>query len=72
MKSVETADSRRVILTDQIYFFKIAEYFNFTDLYLMSFKLNKVTRNINPIKVMKYMIMKKPVRSNRLPYIFYE
>ncbi len=56
-----------VILTGRVPYFEITEYIHLADLCLLSFKINSVTREITPIKVIEYMAMKKPVLSNSLP-----
>ncbi len=61
-----------VKLTGRVPFFDITEYIALADLCLMSFKLNEITRQITPVKVMEYMAMKKPVLSNSLPSVVAE
>ena len=61
-----------VILTGKVPFLDITEYISLADLCLLSFKLNKNTKEIIPIKVIEYMAMKKPVLSTSLPGVVYE
>ncbi|MBY9016279.1 MAG: glycosyltransferase [Candidatus Lokiarchaeota archaeon] len=61
-----------VILTGKVPFFEITEYIELSNLCLMSFELNNVTKDITPVKVMEYMAMKKPVLSTSLPSIVRE
>ena len=61
-----------VILTGRVPFFDISEYISLANLCLMSFDLNEITSHITPIKITEYMVMKKPVLSNRLPGIVIE
>ena len=61
-----------VILTGRLPFSHISEYIQLSDLCLLSFKLNEVTKDITPVKVMEYMAMKKPVLSNNLPNVMLE
>jgi len=61
-----------VILTGRVPFFDISEYISLANLCLMSFDLNEITSYITPIKITEYMVMKKPVLSNRLPGIVME
>jgi glycosyltransferase involved in cell wall biosynthesis len=72
IKHVEEIDAQWVILTGKVPFFDLAEYLELSDLCLMSFELNDVTRDITPVKVMEYMAMKKPVLSNMLPAVVNE
>lgn len=69
---VKEIDANWVILTGKIPFFDISEYIELADLCLLSFKLNTITNNITPVKVMEYMAMKKPVLSNYLPSVVLE
>jgi glycosyltransferase involved in cell wall biosynthesis len=69
---VKSIGAEWVILTGRIPFFNITEYIAMADLCLMSFKLNEITRQITPIKVMEYMAMQKPVLSNSLPSVISE
>ncbi len=66
---IKEIGAKWVILTGRIPFLNITEYIAMADLCLMSFKLNNVTRQITPIKVMEYMAMQKPVLSNNLPSV---
>lgn len=61
-----------VILTGKVPFFETTEYIELSDLCLMSFELNDVTRDITPVKVMEYMAMKKSVLSTSLPSVIRE
>jgi len=61
-----------VVLTGKVPFFETTEYIELSDLCLMSFELNEVTKDITPVKVMEYMAMKKPVLSNSLPSVVSE
>ncbi|MHA1337649.1 MAG: glycosyltransferase [Promethearchaeota archaeon] len=69
---IKELNAKWVILTGKVPFFEIPKYIAISDLCLMSFKLNEITRKITPIKVLEYMAMKKPVLSNKLPSIFLE
>jgi glycosyltransferase involved in cell wall biosynthesis len=71
-KYIKEIGAEWVILTGRIPFFDITEYIELADLCLMSFKLNKITSQITPVKVMEYMSMKKPVLSNSLPSVVSE
>ena len=71
-KYITEIDANWVILTGRIPFFDITEYMELADLCLMSFKLNKITSQITPVKVMEYMAMQKPVLSNYLPSVISE
>jgi len=66
---VEEIGAKWVSMTDKVPFFEITEYIELADLCLMSFKLNAVTKDITPVKIMEYMAMKKPVLSNSLPSV---
>ena len=61
-----------VILTGKVPFFEVTEYIELSDLCLMSFELNDVTKDITPVKVMEYMAMRKPVLSTQLPSVVRE
>ena len=61
-----------VFMTGKVPFFEITEYIELSDLCLMSFDLNNVTKDITPVKIMEYMAMKKPVLSNSLPNVVRE
>jgi len=67
VKYVKEIKANWVILTGRVPYFEIAEYIHLVDLCLLSFKINSVTREITPIKIIEYMAMKKPVLSNSLP-----
>lgn len=69
---VKKVDADWVILTGRSPFFELTEYFALADLCLMSFKLNEITKDITPVKIMEYMAMKKPVLSNSLPGVVLE
>jgi glycosyltransferase involved in cell wall biosynthesis len=69
---VKKIDADWVILTGRLPFFELTEYFALADLCLMSFKLNEVTKDITPVKIMEYMAMGKPVLSNKLPSVLNE
>ena len=56
-----------VTLAGRVPFSDITEYIELADLCLLSFKINDITRDITPIKIIEYMAMKKPVLSNSLP-----
>lgn len=59
-------------LTGRVPYFEIAEYIALSDLCLLSFQINDITKEITPIKVLEYMAMKKPVLSTKLPGLFIE
>ena len=61
-----------VILIGRVPFFDITEYIELADLCLLSFKKNKITNRITPVKILEYMAMKKPVLSNSLPGVLLE
>lgn len=61
-----------VILTGRISFFHLPEYIALSDLCLLSFAINDITKEITPIKIIEYMAMKKPVLSNNLPGVVSE
>jgi len=69
---VKKVDADWVILTGRLPFFKLTEYFALADLCLMSFKLNEITKDITPVKIMEYMSMKKPVLATSLPGVVNE
>ena len=69
---VKKVDADWVILTGRLPFFELTEYFALADLCLMSFKLNEITKDITPVKIMEYMAMGKPVLSNKLPSVLNE
>jgi len=69
---VKKVDADWVILTGRLPFFELTEYFTLADLCLMSFKLNKITKDITPVKIMEYMASKKPVLSTSLPSVVLE
>ncbi|MHA1988642.1 MAG: glycosyltransferase, partial [Promethearchaeota archaeon] len=49
-----------VILPGKVPFNEITEYIELADLCLLSFKINDITKEIMPIKILEYMAMKKP------------
>ena len=61
-----------VIMIGRVPYFEITEYINLADLCLLSFKINEITREITPIKIIEYMAMKKPVLSNSLSGVVLE
>ena len=69
---VKEINANWVVLTGKVPFFETTEYIELSDLCLMSFELNEVTKDITPVKVMEYMAMKKPVLSNSLPSVVSE
>jgi len=69
---VKEIEADWVVLTGKVPFFETTEYIELSDLCLMSFELNEVTKDITPVKVMEYMAMKKPVLSNSLPSVVSE
>lgn len=72
LRYVKEIDADWVVLTGKVPFFETTEYIELSDLCLMSFELNEVTKDITPVKVMEYMAMKKPVLSNSLPSVIRE
>ncbi|MFX1394337.1 MAG: glycosyltransferase [Promethearchaeota archaeon] len=69
---VEINNADWVILAGHVPFFDITEYIHLADLCLLSFKINDITREIVPIKIIEYLAMKKPVLSNSLPGVIHE
>ena len=69
---VKKVNADWVILTGRLPFFELTEYFTLADLCLMSFKLNEITKDITPVKIMEYLAIKKPVLSNSLPGVILE
>jgi len=61
-----------VILVGRVPYFEITEYIHLADLCLLSFKINLITKEITPIKIIEYMAMKKPILSNSLPGVVLE
>ncbi|MHA2336199.1 MAG: glycosyltransferase [Candidatus Hodarchaeales archaeon] len=61
-----------VILAGKVPFNDITEYIELADLCLLSFKINDITKEIMPIKILEYMAMRKPVLSNSLPGVVLE
>lgn len=72
VKHVKEIKAEWVILAGRVPFFDVTEYIQLANLCILSFKLNEITREINPVKVMEYMAMKKPVLSNSLPGVIQE
>ena len=72
LRYVKEIDANWVVLTGKVPFFETTEYLELSDLCLMSFELNEVTKDITPVKVMEYMAMKKPVLSTSLPSVVRE
>ncbi len=72
VKYVKEINANWVILIGRVPYFEIAEYIHLADLCLLSFKINSVTKEITPIKIIEYMAMKKPVLSNSLPGVVLE
>jgi len=72
LKHITNIEANWVIPLGRVPFFEITEYIAVSDLCLLSFDLNDITRKITPVKVMEYMAMKKPVLSNKLPSVFNE
>lgn len=71
-KHCERIKAKWVYFTGRLPFSDITEYIELSDLCLMSFDLNEITREITPVKIMEYMAMKKPVLSNSLPGVMRE
>jgi glycosyltransferase involved in cell wall biosynthesis len=69
---VKEKEADWVILAGRVPFFDVTEYIQLSDLCILSFKLNEITKEITPVKVMEYMAMKKPVLSNSLPGVLQE
>ncbi|NHJ20079.1 MAG: glycosyltransferase [Candidatus Lokiarchaeota archaeon] len=69
---IKEIDAAWVFMTGKVPFFEVTEYIELSDLCLMSFALNNVTKDITPVKIMEYMAMKKPVLSNSLPNVVKE
>jgi glycosyltransferase involved in cell wall biosynthesis len=69
---IKEIDAEWVFMTGKVPFFEITEYIELSNLCLMSFALNNVTKDITPVKIMEYMAMKKPVLSNSLPNVVKE
>ncbi len=61
-----------VVYAGRIPYNEIANYIEISDLGLLSFKINDVTREISPIKIYEYMAQKKPALSTKLPGIYNE
>lgn len=64
---VEEINANWVILEGRVPYYEISEYIELANLCLMSFKLNEITKEVVPIKIIEYMAMKKPVLSTALP-----
>ena len=71
-KYVEDNNADWVYLIGRVQYFDITEYMHLADLCLLSFKINDITKEITPIKIIEYMAMKKPVLSNSLPGVILE
>ena len=69
---VKKVDADWVILTGRLPFFELTEYFALANLCIIAFKLNYITKDITPIKIMEYMAMKKPVLATSLPGVVFE
>ena len=69
---IKEIDAEWVLMTGKVPFFEVTEYIELSDLCLMSFALNNVTKDITPVKIMEYMAMKKAVLSNSLPNVVKE
>ncbi|MFX0025460.1 MAG: glycosyltransferase [Candidatus Hermodarchaeota archaeon] len=69
---IKEIHAKWVMLTGRLSFFELPEYIELADLCLLSFKLNDITRNITPVKLMEYMAMQKPVLSTELPSVINE
>ncbi len=61
-----------VIMAGKVPYFEVNNYIAISDLCLLSFKINDVTKEITPIKIIEYMAMSKPVLSNSLPGVVKE
>ncbi|MFW9818370.1 MAG: glycosyltransferase [Candidatus Thorarchaeota archaeon] len=72
IKHCEKIKADWVYFTGRLPFFEITEYIELSDLCLMSFDLNEITREITPVKILEYIAMKKPVLSNSLPGVINE
>lgn len=72
IKHVKNIEADWVILTGRVPFFEINRYMHLASLCLLSFKINSITKEITPIKIIEYMAMKKPVLSNSLPGVVLE
>ncbi|MFW9896173.1 MAG: glycosyltransferase [Candidatus Thorarchaeota archaeon] len=69
---VKDINAKWVILIGRVPYVDITEYIHLADLCLLSFKINSITKEITPIKIIEYMAMKKPVLSNSLPGVILE
>jgi len=61
-----------VILAGRVPYNEIKEYVELSDLCLLSFAINDITKEILPIKILEYMAMKKPILTNSLPGVVHE
>jgi glycosyltransferase involved in cell wall biosynthesis len=64
--------NERVILAGNQPYGKIPEYIAASDICVMPFLNNHITKNIVPVKIYEYMAMAKPVISTRLPGVLAE
>jgi len=69
---VEKLKADWVILAGRVPFSEITEYIALSNLCLLSFEINHITKEILPIKILEYMAMKKPVLSTALPGVVKE
>ncbi|MFX1454504.1 MAG: glycosyltransferase [Promethearchaeota archaeon] len=69
---IEKINAKWVILPGKVPFNEITEYIELATLCLLSFRINDITKEIMPIKILEYMAMKKPVLSNALPGVVLE
>ncbi|MFW9824695.1 MAG: glycosyltransferase [Candidatus Thorarchaeota archaeon] len=69
---IEKVNAKWVILPGKVPFNDITEYIELATLCLLSFRINDITKEIMPIKILEYMAMKKPVLSNALPGVVLE
>ncbi|MHA1987702.1 MAG: glycosyltransferase [Promethearchaeota archaeon] len=69
---IEKIEADWVILAGRVPYNEIKEYIELTDLCLLSFAINDITKEILPIKILEYMAMKKPVLTNSLPGVVHE
>jgi glycosyltransferase involved in cell wall biosynthesis len=72
LKHIKTINAEWVVLAGRVPYFEISEYIELSDLCLLSFKINDITREISPIKAVEYLAMKKPVLSTSLPGVISE
>jgi len=55
-----------VKLVGRVPFFDITEYIALADLCLLSFKINDITKEITPIKIIEYMAMRIPIIASKV------